>query len=113
VRDTLRHWFASPHAATGFFLHAASLNTRQLDGQIALNMPGLSATVADQIAALQAYAGTQATRLIDRIPDPAISAIVETWPRAFSATRATALGFRADTGFDQIIAAHLADHPPA
>ncbi|MGL4319277.1 MAG: D-erythronate dehydrogenase, partial [Paracoccaceae bacterium] len=78
VRDTLRHWFASPRAATAFFLHAARLDARKLDGQTALNLPGLSATVADQIAALQAYAGTDAAKLIDRIPDPGISAIVET-----------------------------------
>jgi D-erythronate 2-dehydrogenase len=112
VRDTLRHWFASPRAATGFFLHAAGLDTRRLDGQTALNMPGLSATVADQIAALQAYAGTDATGLIDRVPDAAISAIVETWPRAFDARRATALGFQADAGFDKIIAAYVQDDLP-
>lgn len=111
VRDTLRHWFASPRAATGFFLHAAQLDTRRLDGQITLNLPGLSATVADQIAALQAHAGSDAVRLIDRVPDPAISAIVESWPRAFTATRARALGFQADADFAAIIAAYVADNP--
>lgn len=113
VRDSLRHWFASPRAATGFFLHAACLDTRKLAGQIALNLPGLSATVADQIAALQAYAGYKAAQLIDHVPDPVITAIVETWPKAFAATRAKALGFEADRGFDQIIAAYVADDLPA
>jgi D-erythronate 2-dehydrogenase len=112
VRDTLRHWFASPRAATGFFLHAARLNTAQLDGQIALNLPGLSATVADQIAALEAFAGNDATKLIDRVPDAAIAAIVETWPRAFAASRATALGFQADSSFADIVAAYVADDMP-
>ena len=112
VRDSLRHWFASPRAATGFFLHAARLDQRALEGRTALNMPGLSATVADQIAALQAFAGADATRLIDRVPDAAISAIVESWPRAFAAQRAKALGFQAETGFDQIIAAYMADDQP-
>lgn len=109
VRDSLRHWFASPRAATGFFLHAAGLDLRRLDGRIALNLPGLSATVADQIAALQVHAGSDAAKLIDRIPDAAVSAIVETWPRAFTATHATALGFQADSSFAAIIAAHVAD----
>jgi D-erythronate 2-dehydrogenase len=112
VRDTLRHWFASPRAATGFFLHAAGLDTKTLEGQIALNLPGLSATVADQIAALQAHAGADITRLIDRVRDPAITAIVETWPRAFTATRATALGFQADASFAEIIAGYVADDMP-
>lgn len=112
VRDTLGHWFASPRAATGFFLHAARLNTQQLDGQIALNLPGLSATVADQIAALVSYAGADAIKLIDRVPDAAISAIVETWPRAFAATRGSALGFQADASFADIIAGYVADDMP-
>ncbi len=112
VRDTLRHWFASPRAATGFFLHAAVPDRKRLDGKITLNLPGLSATVADQIAALQAYAGTGTIKLIDRIPDAAITDIVETWPRAFAATRATALGFQADARFADIIAAYVADDQP-
>jgi D-erythronate 2-dehydrogenase len=109
VRDTLRHWFASPRAATGFFIHAARIDQRRLDGRMALNMPGLSATVADQIAALRAHAGSDAVALIRHEPDPAIAAIVETWPRGFDTARATALGFKAETGFDQILDVYLED----
>ncbi|MCU0800274.1 MAG: SDR family oxidoreductase [Rhodobacteraceae bacterium] len=112
VRDSLRHWFASPRAATGFFVRAARLDHAALQGQIALNMPGLSATVADQIAALARFAGTKATGLIHHAPDPAIAAIVETWPQAFSATQALDLGFVADSSFDAIIAAYVADDMP-
>jgi D-erythronate 2-dehydrogenase len=112
VRDSLRHWFASPRAATGFFLHAAGLETAALDGQIALNLPGLSATVADQIAALQAFAGAGAAGLIDRVPDATIAAIVESWPRAFAATRAKALGFVADRDFADVIAGYVTDDMP-
>jgi D-erythronate 2-dehydrogenase len=113
VRDSIRHWFASPRAATGFFLHAAGLDLARLQGQTALNMPGLSATVADEIAALRAHAGSDAVALIRHVPDEATIRIVESWPRGFDTARATALGFVAETSFDAILQVYLADdfHP--
>lgn len=109
VRDTLRHWFASPRAAVGFFERAASMDLVPLGVRRCLNMPGLSATVAEQIEALRQVAGQKAVNLIRLVPDPAIAAIVETWPQRFDAARAAGLGFVAETSFDQIIAAHVAD----
>lgn len=107
VPDTVRHWFASPRAAVGFFRHALTLDTAALGDRRALNMPGLSATVAEEIEALRRVAGQGAVDLITRQPDEAIQKIVATWPEDFTATRARALGFTAETSFDQIIAAHL------
>ena len=109
VRDTLRHWFASPRAAIGFLEHAAVLDTKLLGHRRCLNMPGLSATVAEQIEALRRVAGQKAVDLIKLVPDFAIAAMVETWPQDFETTRATALGFRAERSFDEIIAVHLHD----
>jgi nucleoside-diphosphate-sugar epimerase len=112
VSDATRHWFASPRAATGFFLRAAAMDTAALDGLTAINMPGLSATVADQIAALRAVAGQGAVDLIDRVPDDRIAAIVNTWPRGFDTARARALGFVAETSFDEIVRVYLDDDAP-
>jgi nucleoside-diphosphate-sugar epimerase len=109
VRDSLRHWFASPRAAVGFFEHAAAMETGPLGFRRVLNMPGLSATVADEIEALRRVAGQRAVDLIRLEPDPVIAAIVETWALAFDPVRALALGFRAESSFDQIIAAHIED----
>ena len=109
VAETVRHWFASPRAAIGFLLHAATLDTVSLSARRTLSMPGLSATVAEQIAALRRVAGAGAVRLIRRVPDPAIEEIVGGWPQAFDPQRALALGFRADATFDEIIRAHIDD----
>jgi nucleoside-diphosphate-sugar epimerase len=109
VRDTLRHWFASPRAAVGFFERAASMDLAGLGVRRCLNMPGLSATVAEEIEALRRVAGQGAVDLIRLAPDPAIAAIVETWPQRFETARAESLGFVAETSFDQIIAAHITD----
>lgn len=109
VEDTVRHWHASPRSAVGFLTHAAGLDTDRLEGRRALNMPGLSCTVAEQIEALRRVAGEDAVRLIRREPDPGIMKIVEGWPRDFAPERALALGFRAENSFDDIVRIHIED----
>jgi D-erythronate 2-dehydrogenase len=104
VSEDVRHWFASPRAAVGFLLRAATLDTVGT-----LTMPGLSATVAEQIEALREVAGDEAVSLIRHEPDETISRIVDGWPRNFDTRRAHELGFRAETGFDEIIRVHLED----
>lgn len=109
VDDDVRHWFASPRAAVGFLLHAAALDTGLLGARRTLTMPGVSATVAEEIAALERIAGPKAVALIRREPDPTIRRIVSVWPSAFDARRALALGFAADADFDAIVRAHVDD----
>ena len=109
VEESVRHWHASPRAAIGFLLHAASLKPEQLGSRISLTMPGVSCTVSEQIAALQRIAGDNVAARIRREPDPMIMRIVEGWPRCFDASRATALGFRAEATFDDIIRTHIED----
>ncbi len=109
VSDTVRHWHASPRAATTFLMQAATLDTDLLMGRRALNLPGVSCTVAEQIEALRRAAGQQAVDLIKPQPDPTIMRIVEGWPRDFAPERAIALGFRAEQSFDDIIKVYLED----
>jgi nucleoside-diphosphate-sugar epimerase len=109
VPESVRHWFASPRAAIGFLIHASTMNTETLGARRNLSMPGISATVGEQIAALRKVGGEQAAKLIRREPDATIMRIVEGWPRNFDARRALGLGFRADPSFEEIIRIHVAD----
>lgn len=109
VSEDVRHWLASPRAAVGFLIHAASIDLAPLGARRALTMPGFAATVAEQIEALRRVAGDKAVRLIRREPDAVITNIVAGWPRAFDSRRALALGFRADASFDDIIRIHVED----
>jgi nucleoside-diphosphate-sugar epimerase len=109
VPEDVRHWFASPRAAVAFLLHAATLPPEALSDRRSLTMPGVSATVAEEIAALEAIAGREATRLIRRRPDRAIMRIVAGWPRAFDTARANELGFRAERTFEEIIRVYVED----
>ncbi|MCV3270287.1 D-erythronate dehydrogenase [Roseobacter sinensis] len=109
VPDTVRHWHASPKSAAGFLIHAATLDTARLEGRRALSLPGLSCTVAEQIEALRRAAGQKAVDLIKPQPDAAIMTIVAGWPRDFDPARATALGFKAETSFDEIVQTYIAE----
>ncbi|NVP58595.1 D-erythronate dehydrogenase [Mycoplana rhizolycopersici] len=109
VSENVRHWFASPRAATGFLLHAAEIDTGSLGQLRTITMPGLSATVGDQIEALRRVAGDAATRLIRREPNETIANIISGWPQGFDTRRAEALGFHAEASFEEIIRVHIED----
>jgi nucleoside-diphosphate-sugar epimerase len=109
VPETVRHWFASPRAAVDFLVHGAELDAAALGGRPCLTMPGVSATVADQLDALRRVAGDGVLAHVRREPDERVTRIVESWPKAFDARRARSLGFRAEAGFDEIIRVHIED----
>lgn len=109
VSDGVRHWHASPRAAVGFMLRAATIDTSLIGPRRALNMPGLSVTVAEQIEALRKVAGDKVVARIRREFDPFIDKIVAGWPARFAAKRAVELGFKADASFEEIIRIHIED----
>lgn len=109
VDESIRHWFSSPRAAVGYLLKAAVMDSTPIGDRRTLNLPGLSATIGDEIEALRRAAGDAAVKLIRREPDPAILAIVSSWPERFDASRARALGFVAEQSFDEIIRVFIED----
>jgi hypothetical protein len=110
VSEDVRHWHATPRSAVGFLLHAATIDSGTVGPRRSLTMPGLSATVGEQIAALKRVAGDKVAARIKREPDPFITGIVEGWPRNFEPTRALKLGFTtAERNFDDIIRIHIED----
>ncbi|PZN17301.1 MAG: NAD-dependent epimerase [Proteobacteria bacterium] len=109
VSEDVRHWHASPRAAVGFLLHAATIDGAAVGPRRNLTMPGVSVTVAEQIEALRKVAGDKVVARIRREPDPTIMQIVAGWPRNFDASRAISLGFKADSSFEEIIRIHIED----
>src|SRR6202167_6240442 len=108
VSEEVRHWHASPRSAVGFLIHAATMDSATAGARRNLTMPGLSATVGEQIAALRRVAGDKVAARIKREPDPFIMGIVDGWPRNFDAQRAVKLGFTtAEKTFDDIIRIHI------
>lgn len=109
VADDVRHWHASPRSAVGFLLHAAQIDSDLVGARRNLTMPGVSATVGEQIEALRNVAGESVVARIKRVPDADIIRMVDGWPRNFDAARATELGFQAEATFEEITRVHLED----
>ncbi len=109
VDDDVRHWVASPASATGFLVHAATMDSTALGARRCLTMPGLAVTIGEMIEALAEVAGQDKVALIRREPDATIRGIVDGWPQNFDADRALAVGFSADASFQDIIRAHIRD----
>src|SRR3954470_11395937 len=110
VSEDVRHWHATPRSAVGFLLHAGTMDLAKVGPRRNLTMPGFSATVGEQIAALKRVAGDKVAARIKREPDPFIVGIVDGWPRNFDASRARKLGFTtAEETFDDIIRIHIED----
>lgn len=109
VSDKVMHWHASPRAAVGFLLHAATIDGEKVGPRRNLTMPGLPATVGQQIEALRRVAGEKVVARIRREPDPFIEKIVAGWPTQFDAKRAAGLGFKAEQTFDEILKVHIDD----
>jgi nucleoside-diphosphate-sugar epimerase len=100
---------ASPAKATGALLCAATSAGQDWGGRSAVTMPALTVTIAEMTAALERIAGPRASALIDWVPDPAVAAIVASWPARIRADRAARLGLTPDPDFDSVIRMHLAE----
>jgi D-erythronate 2-dehydrogenase len=109
VGEEVRHWFASPRAAVGFFIHAATLDTSALGVRRSMTMPGVSATVGEEIEALRNAAGDGAVALIKRVQDPFVAKIVQGWAGRYAPDLASSLGFQAEHNFDEIIKVYQQD----
>jgi D-erythronate 2-dehydrogenase len=100
-------WLIAPRLAIDCLLYAFHLPKYEFGGR-ALNLPGITVTVREMIAALERVAGSDALKRIRWELDPRVRAIVQTWPARFETARAGLLGFPCDEkGLDGIIADYL------
>ena len=107
VAESVVHTHASPRSAVGFLIHGAGLPREKVEPHVNLTMPGVCCTVGEQIEALRRIAGDKVAARIRREPDELIVRIVAGWPHRFEAKRSTALGFVAESSFDEIIRVHI------
>ena len=108
VPEEFRVWVCSPRRAVEWFLHALTMDTAGLGTDRGVNPPGLSVSVAEMLAALEAVGGSAARALVKLVPDHEIAAIVGTWPASFTAERARRLGFSQQEGVADILRAFIA-----
>jgi hypothetical protein len=91
------------------FIHAHDLPAQTWGSNRMVNLPGITATVAEMIAAMGKITGPHVGKRVSWKLDARIEAIVKTWPVRFATPRALALGFKADPGIDAVIRDYIAD----
>jgi nucleoside-diphosphate-sugar epimerase len=109
VSRDLKLWLTSPVIAVENLVHGAWIMPDALGFERIINLPGITVTVAEMIAALERIAGREVASRITFGEDPAVQRIVGSWPSRFDPSRALALGFSRDPDFDDLILGFLAD----
>ena len=116
VDPSVSHAVASPDAMVKGLITVYEASREAFVGRTALNMPGLNVSVQQMLDALERVAGAKVRLLVKPKRDERIAGIVANWPSGVTAKRATALGIRAETNFEEIIRQYVADnqnHPTA
>jgi nucleoside-diphosphate-sugar epimerase len=114
VHPGLRVALSSPRRTVQGILRVAEARRGagpgRLDGPLPVHLPALTVSVADMIATLRQVAGDTAADLVTIAPDPAVEAVVGSWPAVFDNGRAEALGLLPDPSFLSVVEDYVADH---
>lgn len=102
-------WLLSPRRVVEAFIHAHDLPASAWGPNRVINLPGITVTVGQMIAAMGRIAGLETAKRVSYKVDPRIDAIVRTWPVRFKTPRAIEMGFEADPGIDAVIRDYIAD----
>lgn len=94
-------------------IRAATATSGEWGDASAVNLPAVSVSTGEMIAALERVGGRAAAQLVDWVPDESIAAIARTWPGRIDAARAHSLGLYPDESFDAIVRAYVRENPDA
>jgi nucleoside-diphosphate-sugar epimerase len=112
VDGKTRLWLLSPKSAIEVLIAGLEIDRTALGIRPVVNMPGLSVSVDEMVAALREVAGEEAVARIDWQPEERVEKIVGSWPGAWDTARATQLGLQGDKNFADVIRAYIADELP-
>ena len=98
---------SSPAMAVTGLMSAITAADESWGSSVAMNLPALTVTPREMLAAMDRVTGEPTSELVDWIVDPAVVGVVATWPARFRTERAAALGLRVDSDFASIVRAHL------
>ena len=112
VAPATRMWVQSPRAVIENLIIGHEAPASSFAHTRSVNVPGICVPVADMVVALRKVAGDAVADRVKWIYDPVIDKIVATWPANFAPTLGPRLGMKADTDFESIVRAYIADDMP-
>lgn len=108
VSPDTRMWLLSPRRAVACLIAGHELDAAAIGGR-SINLPGVSASAGEMVAALEKVAGADVAALVRWEPDEQIQQMASGWPAGWDTARATALGLAGDADFEAIVRAYLED----
>lgn len=102
-------WLLSPRRVVEAFIRAHELPASAWPSQRVVNLPGITASVAQMVESLRRVGGDKAAERVVFKPDARIQAIVKTWPVRFHTPRALEMGFKPDASVETLIRDYIAD----
>jgi hypothetical protein len=105
-------WITSPRQVVDNLLVGHNVAASKFGQTRSVNVPGLRISVGGMVDALRRVAGDAVAARVQWRIDPVIDRIVRTWPPNFAPRLGPALGMAADTNFDDIVRAYMADDMP-
>src|SRR5207248_3064322 len=112
VAPTTRMWVQSPRAVIDNLIVGHEASASAFAHTRSINVPGICVGVRDMVDALRAVAGDAVAARVKWNYDPMIDRIVATWAANFAPKLGPALGMKADSDFESIIRAYIADDMP-
>lgn len=113
VAPDLRVALASPRTTIRSVLRIAETERDRTEAPQPVNVPALTVSVAGMLATLRHVAGATAADLVTVAPDPAVTALVGSWPAHLDNRRAAELGLLPDPSFEAVVRDYVAEHPEA
>lgn len=108
VSPELALWLSSPDTIIDNIIKAAMLPGTAFGDWRTVNLPGIGVTVQQMLDSLERITDQETRARVQFKPDPAINAIVSSWPGVIDNSRALQLGFKVDSHFDQFITQFIA-----
>jgi nucleoside-diphosphate-sugar epimerase len=109
VAGSTRLWLLSPRKVIARLIAGLEIDAAALGNQRVLNLPGISVSVDEMVAALREVAGDAVVKRGEWQPDPRIEKIVGSWPGRWDTTRAEQLGLTGKKSFADVIRSYIED----
>jgi len=103
-------WVCSPRVILGNLMHALTMDTSTMPSHIRqINMPGICVTLQEMMNVLEKVGGKDKLTLLKKKDDPALLAILKSWPTRFDNSMALKLGFKRDGSFETAVKDYAED----
>ncbi len=109
VDASVSHPLSSPGNTIHGLITVFEASRESVGGRMALNLPGLNVTVGQMLDALEKVAGPAVRARVKFERDERVAGIVANWSRGSTSERANALGLKAESNFEAIIAQYIED----